>query len=267
MKPLELGELKKNWHEFGRRDPLWAILAEPGKKNNRWNVEEFFRTGEQDVAAILRYIEELPFGLRRRRALDFGCGVGRLTQALSGRFDECYGVDIARSMIRLAKKLNRHGRRCRYVLNERNDLRIFKADTFDFICTLITLQHMKPEYSRKYILEFLRLLAPGGMLFFQLPAAHTAPHPAAHHRAPEEESAEAQAAKRRGLIHGLYEKAAELYRAKVSRAGRDPVMEMHFVPREEVLRLVEENGGKVVSVQDDFSCGADWLSFRYFVTK
>lgn len=263
---MELAELKKNWHEFGRRDPLWAILAEPGKKNNRWNVDEFFRTGEEDVAAILRYIEELPFELRRGRALDFGCGVGRLTQALSERFDQCYGVDIARSMIGLAKKLNRHGRRCRYVLNERNDLRAFRNDTFDFICTLITLQHMKPDYSRSYILEFLRVLAPGGMLFFQLPAGYTASNPHANHPPVKEEIPQAQPPAKRG-ISGLYQKAARIYRSKVSPAAFDPVMEMHFVPREEVLELIEEGGGRIVKVQDDFSCGPDWLSFRYFVTK
>lgn len=264
---MELGELKKNWHEFGRRDPLWAILAEPGKKNNRWNVDEFFRTGEQDVAAILRYIEELPFELRQGRALDFGCGVGRLTQALCGRFERCYGVDIARSMIRLAGKLNRHGRKCRYVLNEHDDLRSFGSGTFDFVCSLITLQHMKPEYSRSYIREFLRVLAPGGMLFFQLPAGYTASNPLANQHASEEERPQARPAARRGFIGGLCEKAASLYRSKVSPGRFVPVMEMHFVPLEEVLKLIEEGGGKVVGVQDDFSCGNDWLSFRYFVTK
>jgi SAM-dependent methyltransferase len=264
---LELSELKKNWHEFGRRDPLWAILAEPDKKNNRWNIDEFFKTGETDVAAILSYIEALPFQLRMNSALDFGCGVGRLTQALSDRFDYCCGVDIARSMIRLANKLNRHGNSCRYVLNERNDLRLFKSDTFDFICTLITLQHMKPEYSKNYILELLRVLAPGGLLFFQLPAGQSASNPLINNNPVEDETPPLQDAHKQRILSGLYEKAIGLYRDKVNPVPLDPVMEMHFVPQEEVLKLVREGGGNVIHVQDDFSCGDDWISFRYFITK
>jgi SAM-dependent methyltransferase len=262
---LELGELKKNWNEFGRKDPLWAILAEPAKKNNLWNIDEFFETGERDVAAILKYIEALPFHLRSGSALDFGCGVGRLTQALGTRFDYCCGVDIARSMIRLARRLNRHGRRCRYVLNERNDLSIFKSGTFDFICTLITLQHMKPEYSKNYLLDFLRVLAPGGLLFFQLPGERRSPATGINHNPVE--AAPAEEAKRQGAARALYEMVAELYRARVNPVPFDPVMEMHAVPKDEVLKLVQDNGGRVLKVQDDFSCGDDWLSFRYFITK
>lgn len=263
---LKLAELKKNWHEFGKADPLWAILAEPDKKNNRWNIDEFFRTGETDVAAILKYIEELPFPLRRGSALDFGCGVGRLTQALCNRFDYCCGVDIARSMIQLAEKLNRHGRRCRYVLNERNDLRLFKSGTFDFVCSLITLQHMKPEYSKSYILELLRVLSPGGILFFQLPAQHTSHDPPINNPA-EDEAAAAERAGKQGRVRGLYEKALELYRAKMNPVPFEPVMEMHAVAQEEVFELIRGGGGRLLNVQEDFSCGSDWLSFRYFITK
>lgn len=37
-------------------------------------------------------------------ALDFGCGVGRLTRALAAFFDRATGVDISSSMIEEAKK-------------------------------------------------------------------------------------------------------------------------------------------------------------------
>jgi SAM-dependent methyltransferase len=264
---LKLEELKKHWHEFGKTDPLWAILAEPDKKNNRWDMVEFFRRGETDVAAILKYIEELPFTLKRGSALDFGCGVGRLTQALCDRFDYCCGVDIARSMIRLGRKLNRHGRKCRYVLNERNDLKSFRTGTFDFVCSLITLQHMKPEYSKGYIIELLRVLAPGGILFLQLPARRTQPAPPMNHNGLEDEAPRAQAAGKESRVRSLYERALELFREKANPVPFEPVMEMHAVPREEVFELIRSGGGRVVSVQDDFSCGADWLSFRYFITK
>jgi SAM-dependent methyltransferase len=170
---MSLKDVQKNWNEFGRTDPLWAILTVPDKKNNQWNTEEFFDTGQREIAEVMTYVGTLPVSLARRRALDFGCGVGRLTQALCDYFESCVGVDIAASMIKQARLYNRHGDRCQYFLNESNDLRLFADDTFDLVYSVIVLQHMAPRYSRKYIQEFFRVLAPGGLAIFQIPSELT----------------------------------------------------------------------------------------------
>ena len=166
---MELTELQRHWDAFGEADPLWAILTEDGKKGGRWDLAEFFEVGRAQVADTLAHVEGLGLSLNRRRALDFGCGVGRLTQALGEHFGECDGVDIAPSMIEGARAYNRHGDRCRYHLNGRGDLGIFEPGTFDFIYTWAVLQHINPRYSKGYLAEFVRVLAPGGVLAFQLP--------------------------------------------------------------------------------------------------
>src|ERR1700682_912533 len=51
------------------------------------------------------------------RHLDFGCGVGRLTQGPASYFASVRGVDIAPSMIELAKRHNRYPDVCHYDLN------------------------------------------------------------------------------------------------------------------------------------------------------
>lgn len=167
---MELQQLKEHWDSFGKRDPLWAVLTDPSKRNGGWRAEEFFETGERDVEAMLAHARARGLDPARGATLDFGCGVGRLAQALCNRFGRCYGVDIAPSMIRLARKYNRHGGKCRYFLHDRADLSLFEDGSFDFVCSLITLQHMRPEYSKSYIREFLRVLSPGGLLVFQLPS-------------------------------------------------------------------------------------------------
>lgn len=161
-------ELRENWDEFGKRDPLWAILSFPEKKNDKWNVKEFFESGEKEMAGVLEYVDSLGISLSRGRALDFGCGIGRLTQALCQHFDECSGVDIAPSMIQLAEEYNNHGNRCRYYVNDSEDLGLFADNTFDFVYSNIVLQHMKPKYSKRYVEELLRVLASGGVLLFQI---------------------------------------------------------------------------------------------------
>jgi SAM-dependent methyltransferase len=167
---MSIEELQRNWDEFGRNDPLWAILTEPGKRRGKWNLREFFEKGEEDIANLMRYIDSLEFPLRRNRALDFGCGVGRLTQPLCRHFEVCYGVDIAPSMIELANKYNRYGQKCRYCLNVSDKMNLFDDNYFDLVYSIITLQHMEPRYSLGYIREFIRILAPGGLLIFQIPS-------------------------------------------------------------------------------------------------
>ena len=167
---MDLEDLQRNWDEWGRRDPYWAIISRPDRRGNRWDLDEFLRTGIDEIDALFGWLDELDVAVRRGRALDFGCGVGRLTQALARTFDECDGVDIAPSMIERAYGLNRFGDSCRYHVNDCDDLKLFDDGVFDLIYSDIVLQHIDPEFSENYVREFTRVLAPGGAMVFQLPS-------------------------------------------------------------------------------------------------
>jgi SAM-dependent methyltransferase len=182
-----LARLRRSWDRFGRSDPFWAVLTDPGKRGGRWSQQEFFESGAQEVAAVLQRAAALGLDVPRDRALDFGCGAGRLTQALADHFASADGVDVAPSMVRLARRLNRHGARCRYHLNHAADLALFRDACFSFVYSVLVLQHMEPALAAGYAREFLRVLAPGGLLVFQVPSHRTpeapprdAPRTAAH---------------------------------------------------------------------------------------
>jgi SAM-dependent methyltransferase len=166
---MEFERLATTWNELGKQDPLWAILTHPKMEDGRWQHDQFFLSGQLEIEAILEEIQWLPFPLVRGRALDFGCGVGRLSQALGAYFGEVHGVDVAPSMIELADSLNRSPEKVTYHVNRDADLRRFEDQTFDFIYTRLVLQHINPVYSKKYIAEFVRLLKPGGLAVFQVP--------------------------------------------------------------------------------------------------
>lgn len=167
---MKFEQLQNNWDIFGKTDPLWAILTDSEKRNNQWDVNEFFRTGEEEIIGVMNYIDSLHISLSRNKVLDFGCGVGRLTQGLCLYFDQCYGVDIAPSMIELAEKYNRYRRKCSYYINSAQDLSLFENNSFNFIYSNIVLQHMEPKYSKNFIKEFIRVLAGDGLLIFQIPS-------------------------------------------------------------------------------------------------
>jgi len=254
---MRLKELQQHWNRWGEIDPLWAIATDPTKRNHGWDPKEFFFTGEVEIYQILEYVASLNLAVRPGRALDFGCGAGRLCKALAKRFDEVNGVDIAPSMLRLAEQYNEHGPRCKFFLNDRDDLRLFPDNHFDFIYTNIVLQHIRPAHSKRYLSEFLRVLAPGGHMVFQLPShlldAQGAP---AKPRLPW------------GVRHMVRTVRSVLRKARTTVGPEaEPIMEMHGVPRLEVEQLIRDGGGKVIDVQEFQVAGPQWMSYRYCVGK
>jgi len=243
---MNVKDLRSDWDAFGRSDPFWAILTLPEKRANPWQAQEFFETGLREIEELMRYIGSLGGSLHRRKALDFGCGVGRLTQALAGHFTEVHGVDVAPSMIELAEKYNRQGTGCRYHLNDVPSLRLFPDDTFDLIYSNITLQHIDPKDTRQYLKEFVRVLAPRGLAIFQLPSRAASP---------------AKQFVKRTLAVTI------LRLCRTVGYLRRPIIVMHSLKQEEVRRLIDESGGRIIDIQDYQSAGEGWFSHRYCVTK
>jgi len=241
---VNLKDLQKKWDEFGESDPFWSILSSSEKKGGKWQVEGFFGTGVKEIGEVINYVESLGINVPRKMALDFGCGVGRLTQALADYFDEVVGIDISPSMIELANKYNRYGNKCIYYLNTANDLKLFPDNRFNLIYSNITLQHMEPRYSKNYIKEFLRILAPQGIIIFQLPSESTQTL--------------------RKLIRHIIPTLLLNFYNKVRYGG---TMEMYGIYKDEVLRLLRDNGGKILEMKKDQYAVKGWISFRYFVTK
>lgn len=247
---MYLEDLKNSWISLGRSDPLWAILTDSQKKHGKWNKENFFKTGDEEIKSVMQYIEQLEINITRRKSLDFGCGVGRLTQALAQYFDEVVGVDISLSMIDLANKYNMYKDKCKYCLNTTFDLRMFENNCFDFIYSNIVLQHIQPKYSIEYIKEFLRTLSPGGLLIFQLPGK----------KLPGKSM--------RALLRRIIP-IPDFWVYTCKRKIFGAVIEMYYIEQENILALLKNNGAKIIDIVQDNSLTAaeGFLSYRYCVTK
>lgn len=249
---MDIGDLQKHWDEFGKSNPMWAILTSA----TEWNEEAFFETGIQEINSIMETVKSLPTAFSKARALDFGCGIGRLTQALALHFEEVCGVDISPAMIETAMQYNKYGDRCKYYVNSSDDLPLFANNSFDFIYSNITLQHMNPQYAKKYIAEFVRILVPGGLMVFQLPSELVEKNPI------------------KNRINALLPTPAlELYRKTkfkfVDLYHQHPRMEMHGIRKTEVAKFLEKQNARIIEARIDKRETAEqhWVSFVYYVTK
>ncbi|HLW52695.1 MAG TPA: class I SAM-dependent methyltransferase [Candidatus Angelobacter sp.] len=154
----------RDWNEMAA-DPFWAVLT--GKRD--WDLQEFFATGDEDAGSLFARTQQLGLPRDRLRALDFGCGVGRVTRRLAEQFVETVGVDVSRPMLELARRYNPE---CLFHLSRRDDLGDFPDSHFDLVYSLIVLQHQPTSMAiENYLREFVRVLRPGGLLAFQLPSS------------------------------------------------------------------------------------------------
>lgn len=234
---MELVELAAHWDRYGCTDPLSAILSDPTRRGNELSPSEFFESGQKEIQDILLHIKSLGYSLRLGRAMDFGCGVGRLTLALGDQFQFVDGIDISQSMVQLARKYNRHGAKCIFHHNLSEDLSIFQSDQYDFIVSLLVLQHLRPSFCRAYLREMIRVLTKGGVFVFQLTSR---PHDDV-------------------LFHQIQ------FPSEHSKAF--PRMELYGLMPNSVKALMEQCGGKVVDMRTDERAGPQWNSFMYTVLK
>lgn len=116
------------WDDFAKYDPLWAILSDPTKAGRQWDLPRFLETGRREISLLFYQLRALGLAVDRRAALDFGCGVGRLSQPLASHFERVVGVDVSAEMIRLANAINQHSDRVRCVCNVCDDLEIGISD-------------------------------------------------------------------------------------------------------------------------------------------
>lgn len=167
---MNISKCLSDWETFACLDAKWAILTRSSKKFGRWSKEEFFATGKKEIGDFIDRVKELGIEITFGAALDFGCGIGRLSRALAGHFAEVCGVDISKDMISTAREMHKGNGRIKLLNNPQADLACLQNNQFDLVYSFITLQHVpQSEVIRNYLREFIRVLKPGGLLYFQLP--------------------------------------------------------------------------------------------------
>ena len=225
---------RQDWERLAEVDATWAVLTEPRLKGGGWHAEAFFATGEAEIDHVLAVAASHGRPLAFRRALDFGCGVGRLTRALGRRFERVVGVDISQRMVAQARRMNDAFPGCEFRVNATPDLAQFDTGTFDFDYSSLVLQHLPSRgHVESYVRELLRVAAPAGLVVFGVPSLIAFPWSLQPRRR-------------------LYAVLRRLGASEAWLLRRTPLtpMRMTAVPQAAVLNLVAREGAGLLHVEE-----------------
>lgn len=146
-----------DWEELARREPHFAVLTDEQYRAEHLDeaaLARFYASGEADVARLFDLVSQyLGRTFAPHDALDFGCGVGRLTRALAQRVGHVVGVDAAPTMLGIARKSSPPN------VEYRTDL---PGEAVDFACSLIVFQHIPVAQGEAILRNLLQLLRVGG---------------------------------------------------------------------------------------------------------
>jgi len=233
---LELGEVLKSqeryWHRVGEREPFWSVLSSPDYASKRQlnlnDMTSFYQSGEDvinqillDVAHVLKDSVVWFGGGLGNIALDFGCGVGRLSAALIHRFLSVVCIDHSQSHLDTMMTLN-HRRilplHSKFAGAEIEHFNQKEHGGADFAVSVLTLQHMIPELQAAAIEHLCDALAIGGAAYIQTLTFYTdAPYIAA--------------------------------RCDPNRATLEPGMHLHYLPLDEIKRHLQLRSCSVLTHQ------------------
>lgn len=156
----------KDWERFGAEDPYYSVLNTEKYRRDRLDeasLIEIFLSGQNSVESILGFAESHFGPVPRRRALEFGCGVGRLLLPLGRYFDTVLGTDVSVSMLARARAHSHLAGASNIQLVLADDRLSRIEGTFDFIVSYLVLQHVPVRRGEVIIRNLLSRLNLDGV--------------------------------------------------------------------------------------------------------
>jgi SAM-dependent methyltransferase len=166
---------ERYWDERARENALFFVDNEIGY--DQPDTAAFWSRGEQVVERMLG-MADVVVGADDT-VLDIGCGVGRLTRALSSRAGHVYGLDVSREMLELAKRHNPELDNVEWLHGDGAGLGSLDDASVDGCFSHVVFQHIPdPDITLNYVRDMGRVLRPGGWALFQVstdPSVHRKP--------------------------------------------------------------------------------------------
>lgn len=157
--------MREDWNSRAREDAGYYVAF--GRRDQ--DDAEFYSTATEMVSSFETELRRVPIAERGDwRALEIGCGPGRLMRPMSRHFIEIDGVDVSDEMIALAKRRlsdlpNAHAHH-----TDGASLSLFEDETFSFVYSYAVFQHIPArEVVISYLRETHRVMKTGGLARLQ----------------------------------------------------------------------------------------------------
>lgn len=187
--PLEAQKSKSKFGRFQRED--WQIRAQldglkavldpcdPSDLMNRYH--DYFHK-----LALSKHIDFQ----KMKRAVDFGCGIGRITHWIARKIECVIGIDITLGMLDKAKNKIEH--KNIYFINYDGERIPIRSGSIDLVISVYVLQHIVSiDDLNKIISEMKRILTDNGQVCIieqvsKSPKAYGMPYDFVNQRLPKE---------------------------------------------------------------------------------
>lgn len=162
----------KQWNSLGESLPHWSVLTNDKYKNpTNTLIQEFYLEGDAELSKILNVMHRLGFDLQSySTCIEYGCGLGRVTNSLSTLFEQVYAYDISSPHLKIAKKESTI--RSSGSISYRHITSLQQLSTFpevDFFYTRYVLQHNPPPLMLIILDTLMKSLKTKGIGFLQVP--------------------------------------------------------------------------------------------------
>jgi SAM-dependent methyltransferase len=159
--------MRADWNDRAREDANYYVAFGRRDQDN----SEFLSTAADVIRDLEGELKRLPAeaGSSSRRALEIGCGPGRLMRPMSRHFAEIHGVDVSDEMVAQAAEKLRDIPWAQAHHASGSDLAAFFSDYFDFVYSYAVFQHIpSADVVFSYLRETVRVLKPGGFARLQI---------------------------------------------------------------------------------------------------
>jgi SAM-dependent methyltransferase len=246
----KLQNLRTIWNRVAEQTAGELTLQSGDARSPNQRLEAIYREGHDEITKVSNRAKSLGYGFGGERALDFGCGIGRISQALIEYYKLVDGVDISETALRLASDLNRYPGRCRYVLNSGLNLQQFRGSSYQLIYSKWVFQHLPLGLVKSYLREFARLVATDGLVIVHNHGDISTP---VFRLLPPR------------LVSWLYN---TLKRSSPQRIGHGTAAwEAHWIRPRQMCRILRQAGLEVIAVDQDSRRDGRLIGFYYFARR
>lgn len=228
--------IQDQWTRLGEQEPHWSVLTDDRFRAEKLDDEAlaaFHASGANEARLISHFEERTGVSAAKGVCVELGCGVGRITRYLAESFDTVIGLDISPGNLALCNAYLDQVGATNVETRQIASLADFEAlPEVDFFFSIIVLQHNSPPIQKAILDTILGKIRPGGGVLFQIPT---------------------------DIVNYSFDAEAYLN-------SPDTVMEIHALPRQAILELMQKHGLVVRDVAPDGYIG-HYGSETFFAVK